>query len=317
MIENRDSLQNILSQEEIDALLSPAETTPDSLDALLKPKDEIKSESHPAFERRLDVFARTFITTLRRLTEGQDISVTLRTFIAGQLGTYLDTVQTPAMLGFFIDKEKEIPGLVSIDPTLAYTLIDMALGGRRGTAAMQFEDRRYTQIERTILEKFMKALVQNLEDAFQSRFSYEGIDTNPQTALIDAASSDMRIARLSVQIDRRNGLFDLVFPTRAIQQLEIESDLLDEADGFKQEWNQKLTTSVANVPLEIEAVLDQKIVPFKSILEWKTGQTLPLSFFEDKPIQLMCRNIPLFQGRLTPHQKNVRIVVDKTRLKGA
>ena len=195
MIETRDSLQNILSQEEIDALLSPAETTPDSLDALLKPKDEIKSESHPAFERRLDVFARTFITTLRRLTEGQDISVTLRTFIAGQLGTYLDTVQTPALLGFFIDKEKEIPGLVSIDPTLAYTLIDMALGGRRGTAAMQFEDRRYTQIERTILEKFMKALVQNLEAAFHSRFSYEGIDTNPQTALIDAASSDMRIAR--------------------------------------------------------------------------------------------------------------------------
>ena len=317
MIETRDSLQDVLSQEEIDALLAPAETTPPVFNTLLKPKEEIKTESLPAFERHLDVFARTLITSLRRLTEGQDIFVTVRTFIAGQLGTYLDTVQIPAMLGFFIDKEKNIPGLVSIDPMLAYTLIDMALGGRRGTAAMQLEDRRYTKIERTILEKFMKALIQNLQDAFQTCFIYEGIDTNPQTALIDAASSDMRIARLSVQIDGRSGLFDLVFPTLAVQKLEIESELSDQTDILKQEWNQKLGTSVAAVPLEVEAVLDQKVLPFKSILEWKSGQTLPLSFFVDKPIQLMCQNIPLFQGRLNPHQKNVQIILDKTRLKGA
>ncbi len=317
MIEPVDSLQNILSQEEIDALLTPAETSPDILQTLTQPKEEIKPEKHPAFERRLDTFARSLITTLRRFTEGQEISVTLRTFIAGQLGTFLDTVQMPALLGFFIDKDKDIPGLVSIDPTFAYTLIDMALGGRRGTAAMLLEDRHYTQIERTILEKFIKAFVINLQDAFETDFTYEGTDTNPQTALIDAASSDMRIARFSVQIDRRTGIFDIVFPTRIIQQMEIETQLQNQTDFVAQGWNQKLQNSMVEVPLEIEAVLDAKTVPFKSVLEWKAGQTLPLSFFADKPIHLMCQNIPLFRGRLNAEQQNVRIVLDKTRMKGA
>ena len=312
MIENRDSLQDLLSSEEIDALLSPKEPSPPTIDTLVKSKEVFKEKSFPSFERHLDVFTRSLTTTLRHLTEGQDISVTLKNFITGQLGSYLKTIQSPALLGFFTDKNKNIPGLISIDPTLSYTLIDMALGGRRGTAAMQIGDRRYTQIEKTILEKFIKALLQNLQKAFQTSFIYEGIDTNPQTALIEATSTEMLISRLDSRIDRRNGLFDIVFPRPAIDQLEQETEKLDNTDVLRQTWNQKLELSVSEVSLEIDAVLDQKIVPFKSILNWKTGETLPFSIFEGKPIQLMCENVPLFQGRVDPHQKNIQIILDKS-----
>ncbi len=316
MIETSDSLQNILSQEEIDALLSPRDNTL-SLNTLLTPKEKAKPEIYPSFERHLDIFSRTLITTLRHVTEGKNISVNLSSYISGQLGSYLDTIKTPAFLGFFIDKGKNIPGLVSIDSMLAYTLIDMALGGRRGTAAMQIEERHYTQIERSILEKFIKTLISNLGNAFQVSFSYEGIDTNPQTALIDASGTEMLITRLSVQIDNRNGLFDIVFPYSATQILEIENHIPHSEDIIKNEWQNSLAQTVSYVPMEINAVLDTKTLPFKSILEWRPGHILPLTFFKGKPIQLVCQDTPIFQGHLDTHNQNIKIILDKKTLKEA
>jgi hypothetical protein len=53
-------------------------------------------------------------------------------------------------------------GLLTVDSNLIYSIIDVLLGGRRGTTAMRVEGRPYTTIERTLVQRMIEVV---LDDA--------------------------------------------------------------------------------------------------------------------------------------------------------
>ncbi len=50
------------------------------------------------------------------------------------------------MLAVFKAEEWDNFGLITVDSSLIYSIVDVLLGGRRGTAAMRIEGRPYTTI---------------------------------------------------------------------------------------------------------------------------------------------------------------------------
>ncbi len=308
MIEDK-TFQNILSQEEIDALLNP----PEDVAALLgKSSAKIPSQQKnifPEWAKKLDVFSRALTTALRQFTEAEEISVEIDTFISGSLASYLSTLQNPSLLGSFIEKDINVNGLFYIDSVLAISIIDMALGGNRGTTAMQINGRPYTQIEKNIIKTLMQAVLKGLSDTLQMSFDFDCLETNPQTARIESPTCQMYIARLSVRFRKKVGIFDVALPLLIVKQ--IEKQALEQSNPLLDSWKEDLYTSCEHIPLEITAVIDEKKIPFKTILQWKEGQSLPLSFFEDKAVQLRCNGVPLFWGRLNPNKTNISIAIQK------
>ncbi|MBO5997787.1 MAG: FliM/FliN family flagellar motor switch protein [Alphaproteobacteria bacterium] len=300
------SLSNILTQEEIDALLNPQEPAPKSNPFQLL-KTTTAPRKYPALEKYIDAFCRSIMTSLHQLTQTENVSATVQSFVFGQLGAYLDTLPSPSMLGFYEIKEWKQSALVSLDFNLTYCLLDMTLGGRRGTSAMSLEGRAYTPIEKSIIQKILKTLTADFNKSFEQTFLFENMDTNPKTALIASPACNVVISRIEISLDKRKGVLDFILPAHLLEQMDdIECPVSTQND-----YTEKLKMALYRVPMELNAVLDKKEIPFSSVLKWKAGDTLPLSYFEDKPLEISCQNQVLFKGSLHVNKKNISIQIEK------
>ena len=88
-------------------------------------------------------------TSLRNFTS-DNVEVSLDNITSIRFGDYLNSIPLPAVLGVCQAEELGNYGLFTVDSNLIYSIVDVLLGGRRGTAAMRIEGRPYTTIERTL-----------------------------------------------------------------------------------------------------------------------------------------------------------------------
>ena len=96
-----------------------------------------------------------------------NVEVSIDSIVSLRFGDYLNSVPLPAMLAVFKVEEWDNYGLLVVDSALIYSVVDVLLGGRRGTAAMRIEGRPYTTIERTLVERLITVVLQDLSDAFE------------------------------------------------------------------------------------------------------------------------------------------------------
>ena len=302
---NTSTLSDLLTQEEIDTLLKGDDK---KLQELVKVADSHKK--FPVFEKNIDSFSRFLALSIQKLTQANNITAEVKEVSSCPLGNYLDKLDSSSVLGLYSIEKLRQSCLIALDSDISYTLIDMCLGGRRGTAALPMTPRSYTQIEKNILSTFFGNIVPDLNSALQEDFYFENLNTTPKTALIASPACDIVVAHIQVNIDNRIGTLDFALPmhiTMQIQERETPEDELSQ--------NNDIASALLNVPLTLKAVLDKKQVPFSEVLKWKKGHLLKLSYFDEKPIEMMCANKTLFKGDLHVNKKMFFInVTDKKDL---
>src|ERR1700689_2530695 len=150
------SAERILNQEEIDSLLGF-----DVNSEQLQDKSGVRAiinsalvsyERLPMLEIVFDRLVRMMSTSLRNFTS-DNVEVSIDSITSIRFGDYLNSIPLPAMLSVFKAEEWDNPGLLTIDSALIYSIVDVLLGGRRGTAAMRIEGRPYPTIERNLVER--------------------------------------------------------------------------------------------------------------------------------------------------------------------
>ena len=160
----------VLDQEEIDSLLG---VDSDDLEAGDKPGIQailnsalVSYERLPMLEVVFDRLVRLMSTSLRNFTS-DNVEVSLDNIASLRFGDYLNSIPLPAMLSVFKAEEWDNYGLVTVDSSLIYSIVDVLLGGRRGTAAMRIEGRPYTTIERSLVERMIHVMLSDLSAAFE------------------------------------------------------------------------------------------------------------------------------------------------------
>src|SRR6202161_4549080 len=147
------SAERILNQEEIDSLLGF-----DVNDEQLQDKSGVRAiinsalvsyERLPMLEIVFDRLVRLMTTSLRNFTS-DNVEVSLDNISSIRFGDYLNSIPLPAILSVFRAEELDNFGLLTVDSNLIYSIVDVLLGGRRGTAAMRIEGRPYNTIERVL-----------------------------------------------------------------------------------------------------------------------------------------------------------------------
>jgi flagellar motor switch protein FliM len=105
---------------------------------------------------------------------------------------------------------------MTIDSALIYSIVDVLLGGRRGTAAMRIEGRPYTTIERNLVERMIHVILADLSAAFDPispvTFRFERLETNPRFATIARQANATIIVTLRVDMEDRGGRIELMIP---------------------------------------------------------------------------------------------------------
>src|SRR3546814_321257 len=121
----------------------------------------VSYERLPMLEVVFDRLVRMMSTSLRNFTS-DNVEVSLDNITSSRFGDYLNSIPLPAMLAVFKAEEWDNYGLITVDSSLIYSIVDVLLGGRRGTAAMRIEGRPYTTIERNLVERMVAVVLADL-----------------------------------------------------------------------------------------------------------------------------------------------------------
>ena len=299
----QSSLTSVLSKEEIEALLSP-QTQPFDL---LKNSDHLPKNSF--FEQITTTFTQMLGACLKHIIKDDEIVIQNKLFSSTELGEYLNHLPHSGSLGLFQIPEWKQKMILCLDNALAYSLIDMTLGGTRGPAAYSLTKANYTKIEQDILSRIYSLLAPYLSQVFNQTFFFETLDTNPKTALIAHPACEVFIAHFDISFGDKGGQLEIVLPAFLMQTEEVKNKA---AENFNIPAQESLLEPLMNVCLDLKAVLDCKEVSFNEVTRWKKGDIIPLSYVEDKKLSLVCHETPLFKGELLIHKKNISIQIQKT-----
>src|SRR3546814_15793846 len=114
-----------------------------------------------------------------------------------------------------------VRSLLTVDSSLTYAIVDVLLGGRRGTAAMRIEGRPYTTIERNLVERLVAVVLNDLSATFDPlspvNFRFERLETNPRFATIARHANAAVLAHLRVDLEDRGGRLAPLLPDATLE----------------------------------------------------------------------------------------------------
>src|ERR1700756_523840 len=292
MVEDGSGLQGakggaerILNQEEIDSLLgfSLADVTLNDNSGIRAIIDSamVSYERLPMLEIVFDRLVRLMTTSLRNFTS-DNVEVSLDRITSVRFGDYLNSIPLPAILGVFKAEEWENSGLITINSSLIYSIIDVLLGGRRGQTAVRIEGRPYTTIETNLVKRLGEVVLSDAEQGFAPlspvKFNIDRLETNPRFAAISRPANAAILVRLRIDMEDRGGNIELLLPYATIEPIRrvLLQVFMGEKFGRDPIWEGHFATEVGQAEIAVDAVLYEADIPLKQLMTLKVGDTLPL-----------------------------------------
>jgi flagellar motor switch protein FliM len=306
----------VLNQNEIDSLLGFGDGDGGGRDSsgirAIIDSALVSYERLPMLEVVFDRLVRLMTTSLRNFTS-DNVEVSIDNITSIRFGDYLNSIPLPAMLSVFRADEWDNYGLCTIDSALIYSIVDVLLGGRRGTAAMRIEGRPYTTIERNLVERMVSVVLSDLSSAFDPlspvNFRFERLETNPRFATIARPANAAVLARMRVDMEDRGGRLELLLPYATLEPVRelLLQMFMGEKFGRDSIWEAHLAGELWNTNVPLQAVLDTFEYSLRDVINWQVGTRIPLNATPQSDIALLCGDVPMFSGRMGRKGGNIAV----------
>ena len=311
--------ERILNQDEIDSLLGFDLSEDDynersGIRAIIN-SAMVSYERLPMLEIVFDRLVRLMTTSLRNFTS-DNVEVSLDNISSIRFGDYLNSIPLPAILAVFRAEELDNYGLLTVDSNLIYSIVDVLLGGRRGTAALRIEGRPYTTIERVLVQRMVEVVLNDARAAFEPltavNFNLDRLETNPRFAAIARPANAAILVKLRIDMEDRGGRIELLLPYATLEPIRkmLLQQFMGEKFGRDNIWESHLATELWTTQMEVRAVLDEQQMPLSQVLNFKVGETIVLNANADSPVQLRCGAVPLTTGRMGRKGHSIAVRVD-------
>lgn len=314
------SAARILNQEEIDSLLGFDDDMvggeeSSGVMALIN-SAMVNYERLPMLDIVFDRLVRLMSTSLRNLTS-DNVEVSLDQVSTVRFGDYMNSIPLPAMLSVFKAEEWDDHGLLVVDSALIYSVVDVLLGGRKGTPAIRVEGRPYTTIESKLVERMVGVSLSDLSSAFDPlspvNFSLDRMETNPRFATITQSGNACVLARLRVDMGDRGGRVEILIPYATLEPIRelLLQMFMGEKFGRDSIWENHLTQELYKTDVQLSAVLGERTVSLQELLNWKVGTQIVFNTQPDDELELRCGHFPMFSGPVGQKQGNIAVRIER------
>jgi flagellar motor switch protein FliM len=311
--------ERILNQDEIDNLLGFSmeeddETKRGGVRALIN-SALVSYERLPMLEVVFDRLVRLMTTSLRNFTS-DNVEVSLDAIQSMRFGDYLNSIPLPAILAVFRARQLDNFGLLTVDSSLIYSIVDVLLGGRRGTVAMRVEGRPYTTIERVLVTRLVEVILADARKAFDPLtdvdFDLDRIETNPRFAAIAQPANAAILVKLRIDMEDRGGRCELLLPYATLEPIRkmLLQNFMGEKFGRDNIWEGHLATELWSAPTTLRVVLDEFTAPLGKMLNLAVGDTLVMNATPNSRASLMCGDIHLTHGQVGRIGQKIAVRVD-------
>ena len=314
-----DASARVLNQAEIDSLLGFEDT--DSADNRSGMQRIISSglvsyERLPMLEIVFDRLVRIMSTSLRNFTS-DNVEVGIDNILSLRFGDYLNAIPLPAILAVFKADEWDNYGLVVVDSAMIYSIVDVLLGGRRGTAAMRIEGRPYTTIERTLVERLIYVVLADLSASFDPlcpvTFRFERLEVNPRFATISRLSNAAVLSRLRIDMEDRGGRMELLLPYATLEPVRelLLQQFMGEKFGRDSIWETHLAEELWSTDVELDVVLDEQEMRLSDVIALRPGSQIVLGVQPGATVQLRCGAVSMFEGRVGRRKNRMAVRIER------
>lgn len=331
-------MSDILSQEEVDALLSAVSSgTSDKPVSVGTPNVEetYGSFSHDSEKtlsmydfRRPDRVSKDQMRTLQNLHEGfaRQFSTTLtnflRTFVEIELvsvdqltySEFVMSISNPSCIYVFKMEPLEGNAIIEINPSLVFFIIDRLFGGQ-GRPSEQ--NRELTLIEQNVINRIVERSLGDLKEVWEhiGVFSpkIEAYETNPQFVQIAPPGETVILISLEVRMQNASGLMSLCFPymvlENVINNLSGESWMSAQATATL-ETRTTLEHELESIELNVATLIGKTSLTIKDLLQLQRGDVLCLEkpYDSDLIVQIEGKNKMAGRSGLVGRKKAVKIV---------
>jgi flagellar motor switch protein FliM len=297
----------ILNQEEIDqisgfSLHELSATGAGGIRAIVD-SGVVAYERLPMLEIIFDRMIRLLSTSLRNFFQ-DNVEVTLHNITSVRFGDYLNSIPLPVQLAVFRAEGWDNSGLVTIESNLAYSTLDLLLGGKRGGLAKSLDGRPFTRIEMQLVKRMVEIVLADAELSFQPlspvRFVVDRIEKNPRFATITRPANAAILIDLKLDMEGKGGLLQLILPYATIEPIRdlLMQSFLGETLGRDSIWEGHLATEIWQADVAIDVVLQEIRMPLKKVLSLEVGDTLMFDARPTELVTLRCGDWGLTQGRV-------------------
>ncbi len=298
----------ILSQEEIDALLSAM----DKGEVDLEQKTESEAEVVPynltsqnimmrdqfhALEEVYDKFAtlaeRWISSSLQRTIEVE--------FASTEMVKYQDCINAfsnPTSFTLFAMEPLVGTAMMAIEPRLVYSLIDCMFGGDGKPIERM---REFTPIEQRMMAKFGAEMLNGLQQAwnivYPVKIKIKKTEVKPEFVHLASPSDMIVVIIFSIKAEEFSGNLHLCIPYLLLEPIKdrLSSKYLREKDR-EYTWGEQLQNLLQDTPVTVIAELGTTIKSIRDLLDLKVDDVLQLNTGPEDLVTLCIDHIPKFYG---------------------
>ncbi|MBP3952028.1 flagellar motor switch protein FliM [Bacillus suaedae] len=296
-------MAEVLSQGEIDALLSAISTGEMDADELKKEETEKKVKVYD-FKRALR-FSKDQIRSLSRIHE--NFARLLTTYFSAQLRTYVQIAVTsvdqlpyeefirsiPKMTILNVFEPYPLEGrlLMEVNPNIAYAMLDRLLGGK-GVSINKVEN--LTEIETRIMSQLFQRTLDSFQEAWSSIIELdpvmEDIEVNPQFLQMVSPNETVVVISLSTTISETSGMINICLPHVVLEEILPKLSIHYWMQEKKKERIpgelEAIEMNVRKAPLLIQAELGQSELSIHEFLHLGVGDVIELGQMINEPLNV-------------------------------
>ncbi|KYG35049.1 flagellar motor switch protein FliM [Alkalihalobacillus trypoxylicola] len=294
-------MADVLSQGEIDALLSAISTG--EMDAEELKKEELEKKVKVYDFKRALRFSKDQIRSLTRIHE--NFARLLTTFFSAQLRTFVQISVTsvdqlpyeefvrsiPKMTILNVFQPQPLDGrfIMEVNPNVAYAMLDRLLGGK-GISVNKVDS--LTEIETRIMSQLFQRTLESFEEAWSSVVELdtqmEDLEVNPQFLQMVSPNETVVVISLSTTIAETSGMINICLPHVVLEEvlpkLSLHYWMQEKKRERKPSEFNSLQTNVRKAPLLVQAQLGQASITIEEFLQLSEGDIITLNQAIQKPL---------------------------------
>jgi flagellar motor switch protein FliM len=303
--------ENVLSQEEIDALLSAMDRGEVDLSAADKAKAaapevrayDLTSQNamlrhqfyalEEVWDKFANLLARSLSGSLKRAVEVSFISTELVKY-----GEFIQAFSSPTSFGVFSMEPLIGSSLLAVEPGLVFSLIDCMFGGEGKPLE---EMREFTQIEQRMMTKFAAEVLRILEKAWEIVYpvhvGLKKTETKPEYVHLVTPDELMITVVLSVAGGAFTGNIHFCLSYRMLEPIKdkLSSKYLREKE-FEAAFSAQIQELLQTARVRVTGELGRSRQTIRDLINLKVDDVIRLSNGPQDPIVVNVERVPKFMG---------------------
>ena len=313
-------MQDLLSQDEIDALLHGVDggevALDDDVDAAgvktydLSSNDRIVRGRMPTLEMINERFARytriSMFNFLRRSADVASGGVQVMKF-----GEYVHTLYVPTSLNLVKIRPLRGTALFVLDAKLVFKLVDNFFGGDGRHA--KIEGREFTPTEGRVVQLILSQVFEDMIEAWaplhKIDFEYVGSEVIPAMANIVSPSEVVIVSTFHIELDGGGGDLHMTIPYSMIEPIRemLDAGVQSDVDDVDERWQQSLREDILGARVPIHGTVVERLITLRQVAALKAGDVIPVEMPDDFILQ--ANGIPVFRGKMGVSDENLAIKI--------